>query len=403
MPRKTENCDVVYPVGGSRFSRVPSHGSFLSGAMRPAAFLYAGVSDIVRRIRLEGRREAGVSAVVVSVGNLEVGGSGKTPVAAYLVNELARRGCRPAYVSRGFKSDAERLGAVTVLLRRSAEPAGWVSSGVRLLREDAEGLSRSIGDEGAMVAARCPGVPLAFSRDRQRAVEVLCALFNPTHVVLDDALQTWSVARDVDIVLLDAGRPLGNGRMIPAGSLREAPGALSRSHVVGFNGIEIGREGVDPQERLAFLREWTHEMVKRPLPVFGIRRLLSFREPPVDPAAHSDGGTPAPPEGRFAALSSIGRPHQFEESLRVHGLAIGLALRFPDHHRYRRSDVVGIEQILASRGIDGVVTTEKDWVKLREIGPPRAKLRVARLELEIVGDDPVAICEKPRALPAAFA
>jgi len=403
MPPKPESYDVVYPAGGSHFSRAPSRGSFLSGAMRPASFLYAGVSDIVRRIRVGGRREAALSAIVVSVGNLEVGGSGKTPFAAYLVKELARRGRRPAYVSRGFKSAAERLGAVTVLLPRSAEPAGWVSSGVRLLREDAEGLSRSIGDEGAMVAARCPGVPLAFSRDRRRAVEVICALFNPTHVVLDDALQTWSVARDVDIVLLDAEHPLGNGRIIPAGSLREAPGALSRSHAIGFNGIEVVCGGVDAHARLAELREWAHETVKRPLPVFGIRRRLSFGEPAVVPGGPTADQTPAPPEGRFAALSSVGRPHRFEESLRAHGVALGLALRFPDHHRYRRSDVVRIEGILASRGIDRVVTTEKDWVKLREIGPPRAKLRVARLELDVMGDDPVAICEKPRATPAASA
>ena len=403
MPRQAESYDVLYPVGGSHFSRAPSHRSFLSGAMRPASFLYAGGSNVVRRIRVGGRLGAGVSAVVVSVGNLEVGGSGKTPFAAYLVNELARRGSRPAYVSRGFKSAAERLGAVTVLLPRSAEPAGWVSSGVRLLREDTEGLSRSIGDEGAMVAARCPGVPLAFSRDRQRAVEVICALFNPTHVVLDDALQTWSVARDVDIVLLDAVHPVGNGRIIPAGSLREAPGALSRAHAIGFNGIEIECKGIDGQERLAGLREWAHEMVKRPIPVFGIRRRLSFLEAAVVPVEPTAGETPAPPEGRVAALSSVGRPHRFEESLRAHGLTIGLALRFPDHHRYRRSDVERIEEVLASRGISRVVTTEKDWVKLREIGPPRAELRVACLDLEVLGDDPVAICEKPRATPAASA
>jgi tetraacyldisaccharide 4'-kinase len=356
------------------------------------------------------RRRAGAGAVVVSVGNIEVGGSGKTPFAAYLVNELSRRGWKPAYVSRGFRSDAEGLGAVSVLLPPSVEPVGWVSSGVRLLRHDAGDLSRSIGDEGAMVAARCPGAPLAFSRDRGRAVEVVCALFNPTHVILDDAMQTWSVARDVDVVLLDAERPLGNGRTIPAGSLREPPRALSRSHAIGFNGIEIEGRQSDALARLASLRDWAREMAKAPLPVFGVRRGLSFREPAAgragpedDPVEPERGDGSGRPEGRVAALSSIGRPHRFEDSLRSHGVAVGLALRFPDHHRYRRTDIVRIERILGSRGIDRVATTEKDWVKLREIGPPRATVHVARLELDIVGDDPVAICEKPRALPAASA
>jgi tetraacyldisaccharide 4'-kinase len=382
------NYEVLYPRGGAHTIHAPATRGILSDVMRPASLVYGGASGIARWLRASRMRPVGSGAIVVSVGNLEIGGSGKTPFAAHLVGELARRGHRPAYVSRGYRSQAEDFGAVTVFAPLEAEPKGWVASGVRILRGAIDGLSEIVGDEGAMVAGRCPGVPLAFSRHRGRAIEVISELFRPTHVVLDDSFQTWSVGRDVDIVLLDSVHPLGNGRILPAGSLREGPGALRRAGVIGFNGIE-GEGDVEEHAR------WILETVGKPVPVFGIRRRLSFR------ADGSDGAVA--PRGRVAALSSVGRPRRFEESLTTHGVEIGIALRFPDHFRYGAKDIGLIDRVVASRGIDAVVTTEKDWVKFRAAGLPRASLWVARLELELVGADPVQICEKPQALPAASA
>jgi tetraacyldisaccharide 4'-kinase len=405
MPPDRESYEVVYPAGGSHFSRTPPAGSFLSRVLVPASLVYAGVSGLVLRARMKGRRKTG-DAVVVSVGNLEIGGNGKTPFAAYLVSELARRGWRPAYVSRGFRSEAERLGGATVLVPHSAEPGGSCPPGVRILRSGAPGLSEAIGDEGAMVASRCPDAPLAFARDRRRAVEAVGALFAPTHIVLDDAFQTWPVARDADIVLLDAEHPVGNGRIIPAGSLREGVRALARADAVGFNGIEaapgsgIEGEAGGTDERLSRLREWTRQTVRREVPVFGIRRRVSLARPMESGLAYAAGEEF---EGPAAALSSVGRPRRFEESLVRLGVAVGLALRFPDHYRYGEWAIRRIEAELGKRGLGVLVTTEKDWVKLREIGPPRVDIRIARLELDVVGDDPLRICEKPRGVPAASA
>jgi tetraacyldisaccharide 4'-kinase len=324
---------------------------------------------------------------VISVGNLEVGGSGKTPFSRYLIEELSRRKHRPVYVSRGYRSQAERSNEVTIVLPVDADPRGWVSSGVRILRRDRDGLSEIVGDEGAMVSCRCPNVPLAFCGRKRRAMEVVSSLFRPTHVVLDDAFQSWSVERDVDIVLLDAARPLGNGRVLPAGSLREGRGALQRAHVIGFNGIS-GESAIDEHSR------WVFEAVGRAVPIFGVRRQLAFLE---------DGAAGSIPRGSLAALSSVGRPLRFEASLAAHGVEIGFSLRFPDHYRYREADVRLIEREMASRGIGALVTTEKDWVKFDSVGAPRMKLWIARLDLEMVGTDPVLVCEKPQALPAASA
>ena len=410
MRRDREVYEVVYPAGGGHFSRAPSREGFLSRVLVPASFVYRGASAIARRTRMRGREKTG-DAVVISVGNLEVGGNGKTPFAAYLVNELARRGYRPAYASRGFKSEAEGMGLATVVVPRSAEPRGEYPPGVRILGAGAPGLSEAIGDEGAMVASRCPEVPLAFSRDRRQAMAAVSALFAPSHIVLDDAFQTWPVARDADIVLLDAGHPLGNGRIIPAGSLREGVGALARADAIGFNGVEAdgnlgdetGREARGGDGQLSRLRDWARSAVRRDVPVFGIARRVSFIAPEPDAAGLPERGEASVPKGPVAALSSVGRPRRFEESLARRGAAVALALRYPDHYRYRAGCVRRIEETLASRGIGALVTTEKDWAKLREVGPPRAEVWIARLHLDIAGDDPVRICEKPRGAPAASA
>jgi tetraacyldisaccharide 4'-kinase len=258
---------------------------------------------------------------------------------------------------------------------------------VRILRPALGGLSRAVGDEGAMVAMRCPDVPLVFSRDRRRAVDVACDVFDPTHVILDDSFQTWSVTRDVDIVLLDAEHPLGNGRILPAGSLRESAGALRRADAIGFNGV--GSEG-----DLDGLSSWVRRTVDRRIPVFGVLRRLSF----VDAATGAACGRPA---GRSAALSSIARPSRFETSLVENGLDLCLSIRYPDHHKFEPDDIEFIDRCLADRGIEHLITTEKDWPKLRENGVPSMKPILSRLELDVVGDDPVPY-EKPQGKPAAL-
>ena len=101
-------------------------------------------------------------------------------------------------------------------------------------------------------------------------------------------------------------------------------------------------------------------------------------------------------------MSSIGRPDRFENALRDHGINLPLSIRFPDHHRYQPADIRRVVSLLVEKKIPHLVVTEKDWVKLREMGEPPVNVWVSRLELDIVGDDPFEICEKPQAVPTAF-
>ncbi|MEJ2720003.1 MAG: tetraacyldisaccharide 4'-kinase, partial [bacterium] len=311
---------VVYPRGRTRALHALPRGGPLSHAMIPGSVLYRIVSGAVRSARLERRRPAG-DGTVISIGNIEVGGNGKTPLAIDLVHRLAGRGYRPVYISRGFKSEAERLDAVTVVSPPRCGAPATVEGGVRVVRAgDGRRITTRIGDEGAVVTMRCPGVPLLFSRDRARAIEVARRMFAPTHVVLDDAFQTWGVARDIDIVLLDAARPLGNGRLIPAGTLREGGAALQRATTLGFNGV--GGAAAHAGGDLTELRRWAARHAGWAVPVFGIRRLLTF----IDTGARSAARTI---EGTAAAMSSIGRPERFEAGLRDADVELSLALRYP--------------------------------------------------------------------------
>ena len=203
--------EVVYPPGVRTVHAGDRRRDWLLPVLVPASWLYQAASNAVRSVRSAGARRAPDGLCVVSVGNLEVGGSGKTPLSMHLVAGIAAAGGRPVYVSRGFGGIAERIDVVTVVPGTSDEAPITRHAGVRGLRRGMAGLSAEVGDEGAMVARRLPEVPLLFCRDKWRALDLAAKTLNPTHAVMDDAFQSWGVPRDIDIVLVDGGRPIGDG------------------------------------------------------------------------------------------------------------------------------------------------------------------------------------------------
>jgi len=394
--QKGDRCRVIYPRGDRSRSRA---------GLWPAELLYRAASGAVRLAR---RRTQPLwsDTVVTSIGNLEVGGNGKTPFAVHVLERLVAGGCRVVYVSRGFSGSAERLAACTVVPAREAhcesdrgtdKERGLAGlGGIRVIQDRDGDVYQALGDEGAMVAMRLPQVPMVLCRDKRRAVDVARRLFRPTHIILDDAFQSWSCPRHVDVVLLDAANPLGNGRLLPAGTLREGAGALRRADMVGFNlGASPRGDSFDGDE-LARRRRWLLGLTGRDMPVFGLARRLAFYRPGED-------GVGAAPAGPVVSLSSIARPQRFDDVLVASGWDVRLSIRYPDHHRYSESDGGHIESLLRAEGIPAVVTTEKDWVKLRALDGPVGNVWVARLEMDVAGDDPIERIEKPQAMrPAAL-
>lgn len=243
---------------------------------------------------------------VVVVGNLTVGGSGKTPLVAWLVDYLGRAGYQPGIVARGYGGHARK----------------WPQQ----VRPDSDPFA--VGDEAVLLARRC-GVPIAVAPNRAAAVEALLAHTPCDVVVSDDGLQHYALERDLEVVIIDGVRRFGNGRLLPAGPLREPRARLYEVDLIVANGVP-GRGEYGMQLRGDVVRNIHDERVSRGIEYFKGRRLH--------------------------AVAGIGNPERFFEHLRRYGLDIETHV-FPDHHRYTERDL---------RFDDGeVLMTEKDAVKCK--------------------------------------
>ncbi|HEY5132608.1 MAG TPA: tetraacyldisaccharide 4'-kinase [Candidatus Krumholzibacteriaceae bacterium] len=311
--------------------------------------------------------------VVVSVGNLEVGGGGKTPCALRIARGIIELGGLPVVVSRGYGRVAERRGPCVVPAGRELRGD---SGGGFLIDEELLASSSSAPDTFARAAEvlgdeillyRERGIPVVIDPDRMRGAALASRLFAPSHIILDDAFQNRSIRKDVEILLLDAEMPYGNGRLLPAGALRESPPATRRADAVIFTRAHAPRvpreaEGYVQGKRVFFA---SHEPVD----------LLDRRRRPR-PRSYL--------EGRECVLfSGIARPRSFEEMALSLGARPRAAFRFADHHRYTRKDVHSM--LLEGSRETAYVTTEKDWAKAQGLFPGDAEVLALRIEMRIEG------------------
>jgi len=276
---------------------------------------------------------------VVSVGNLSTGGTGKTPMCALIVRELAARGLAPGLLSRGHRAGADGR-----------------------------------NDEARLLDELCPGVPHVQSKDRVRGGEELVARGSGS-IVLDDGFQHRRLHRDLDLVLVDATRPWGlpapeaGGEpvcaLLPRGLLREPPSSLARAHA-----IAITRADQVDASRLEAL-EGEIERAAPGVPVLRAgHRAVRLRD---------EQGSERPLASLRGAevdlVSGIGNPEAFERTARALGARVRAHRAFEDHHAYAKGDLDG----LGSGGV-AVLTTAKDAVKLAPIGSP---VRVLDVEIAL--------------------
>ncbi len=324
--------------------------------------LYGGYQRLRRRIYAGGfaavRR---LPCPVVSVGNLTVGGTGKTPLAIDLAGRLLAWGLSPAVVSRGYRGACERRG-------------GIVSDGRRVLLgpEDA-------GDEPFLIARRLPGVPVVVGRDRFRAGRTAWERFRPDVLILDDGFQHLRVRRDLDLVLIDHRRPFGNGRLLPSGPLREPIEALGRADAIVVTRAPAGAASLSSAAAARILTAVARG------PVFFTRHAPRAFPVPKGRAGEAPGSAAAavPPawrRRRAFAFSGIARHDDFLGAARRLGFAVASDRPFPDHHRYAPSDRAAILEGARAAGADLLLTTEKDHARLA--GAPAWPL-----DLVVVGVD----------------
>jgi tetraacyldisaccharide 4'-kinase len=300
---------------------------------------------------------------VISVGNLTVGGTGKTPVVIALASALRERGRRVGVVSRGYK-------------RRSTDAIVDVSDG-RSVRGD----PGETGDEPLLIAQRCPGVPVAVGADRPSVGRHLIARYHIDTLIMDDGYQHLALRRDTNILVLDAGAPFGNGYLLPRGRLREPLSAMTRATAVL---VTRAPRGARLDELKAAVRS-----AAPAVPIW----VTDFAPSAVVQVGGATTVEPSVLKGeRVLAVSGIGHPESFRRLLADTGATVAEHCVFSDHHAYSREDVQRIRQVAERAGAGRIVTTEKDAVKLAQLvslpsplegeGRVRGDIWAVRIELQ---------------------
>jgi tetraacyldisaccharide 4'-kinase len=296
---------------------------------------------------------------VFSVGNLTTGGTGKTPAVQWLTRRLENAGHQTAIVARGYGGEYSQCGAI-------------VSDGTRVFLN-----AKQAGDEAILHARNLPQTPVVIGRDRVAATKIALEKFAPQVIVLDDGFQFWSLARDFDLVLLDARAPFGNGKLLPLGRLREPKAELSRA-----SGVLLTRaDAASPHEL---------QNTKREIQKFSKAPIFVSRHAPTrvrDETGNENFDLEKLRGQNIAALSALADNKSFFHLLHVQGAQIGSTLARRDHHHWRESEVESFADRARKNGAQAIVTTEKDAVKIKANWCAPLPLWSLKIELAIEDEE----------------
>jgi tetraacyldisaccharide 4'-kinase len=291
---------------------------------------------------------------VISVGNITLGGSGKTPVVEAAVLALRELGAQPAVVSRGY---------------------GRVTRGVHVVadRDRIKLGAREAGDEPRLLAERLPGVPVVVGENRLAAGLAAVDHCGATVLVLDDGFQHRTIVKDLEIVVVNGRTPWGNGRLFPRGMLREPLSALARAHLVVVTN-PAGAEDVDAVSEEVRRHNRQAPVVAAAYEVLGACEVDSGRRVSADQLRGR----------RLLAFAGLGTPQGFADTLAAVGVRAPGLVEFPDHHWFVSDDLASLARQSVAVAAEGLITTEKDSVRLRELPAPDVPLWVLLVRLRIV-------------------
>lgn len=301
--------------------------------------------------------ETKLACPVISIGNITVGGTGKTPCVIRLAQMLKDEGFRPAVLSRGYGG-------------KSSAPVNIVSDGTRILLPHS-----TAGDEPCLIARSLPGIPVITGPQRSLTGKHAVENFGADVLICDDAFQHRQIFRDINIVLLDGEKPLGNGYLLPRGELREPAAALRRADAFILTRADEGKKISAIPGKIAEAEN---------IPVF-------FSSHKIVAAVRGNNNTALPPaklQGKkICAFAGIARPESFQKAIESTGAQVVSLAVFPDHHNYRREELESIRRDFTKSGADLILTTEKDGVRLMEFPDFLNDIYLLRIELTFIPDE----------------
>ena len=339
-------------------------GTFLYFLLVPFCWFYGSAVRIRNYCFTKGIfKQKQLPCIVISVGNIVAGGTGKTPAVAALATLLQQSGFQVSVLLRGYR-------------RRSSEAVTVVSDGENRLCSREES-----GDEADMLARQLPKTPIIVGKQRYLAGKTTLDRFKSDILILDDGFQHRQLGRDIDILTIDATQPYGTGKLLPRGTLREPPTAVKRADIILLtrtDGIGVQTQHLKTELNRLAPHLPILESVHRPTNLYWLGDNPENTPFPINALAGK----------RLLAVCGIGNPEAFAATLAQYCPQAVELLAFPDHHVYTESDLQQIERCMKQGNAEWIITTQKDEQKLI---PYATRLPIAVLAVELVITDGEAV------------
>ncbi len=344
--------------------------ALLRGLLYALSFVYAWLVQLrLFCYRKRILRERALGCLVISIGNLTVGGTGKTPIVEKFARALQTGGRRVAILSRGYKSVAKpsKRSWLDRVRGVAPDPPRIVSDGQSILLD-----SLTAGDESYMLANNLKDVMVLVDKDRVKSGLFAIREMKADTLLLDDGLQYLHLKHRLDIVLVDRQAPFGNEFLLPRGTLREPPRNLRRASY-----IFITKSSGEPNDELiARIRRYnrTAEIIECAHQPLYLQDVYTGEQSPLDRLKNT----------YIGSFCGIAAPESFEEGLRKLGARIELTKRYADHHRYTEGELQNFVNRCLRRDVDMIVTTEKDAVRFPHLAKPEVPIYFLRVEILIL-------------------
>jgi tetraacyldisaccharide 4'-kinase len=340
--------------------------STLRGILYALSFVYDRLVQLrLYLYRKRVLRERALGCLVISIGNLTVGGTGKTPIVEKFARALQAGGRRVAILSRGYKSVPRKRNWLS-WLRGDADPPRVVSDGKSLLLD-----SRTAGDEPYMLAHNLKDVIVLVDKNRVKSGRYAIDKWEVDTLLLDDGFQYLHLKHRLDMVLVDRQAPFGNELLLPRGTLREAPRNLRRASYI-FITKNTGEPNFGLMKRIRRYNR-TAEVIECAHKPLYLQNVFTGERVPLERL-----------RGMFiGSISAIAAPESFEGALEKLGAHVDLAKRYIDHHYYSEVELIGFIKRCIRRDLEMIVTTEKDSVRMPRLADAEMKVPIYFLRVEI--------------------